>query len=85
MPNNQISRRDLMTTQLHNNTEVLFQKLGNTWYIFAEIDNETVYSTMPEGMDPYTTSLELYNVIEDHMARVSKIRTTKKGNPEAAA
>ena len=52
--------------------EVLFQKLGNTWYIFTEIDNELVYSAMPEGMDPYTTKLELYNVIEDHMKRVAK-------------
>lgn len=67
-----------MTTEtLNHNPEVLFQKLGNTWYIFAEIDNEVVYSTMPEGMDPYTTKLELYNVIEDHMKRVSKIKNKK--------
>lgn len=39
-----------------NNTstqkEVLFQKLGQTWFIFTEIDDEVVYSAMPEGMDP---------------------------------
>lgn len=67
-----------MTTSIqHDNAEVLFQKLGNTWYMFAEIDNEVVYSTMPEGMDPYTTKLELYNVIEEHMKRVSKIKNRK--------
>lgn len=67
-----------MTTSIkHDNAEVLFQKLGNTWYIFAEIENEVVYSTMPEGMDPYSTKLELYNVIEDHMKRVSKIKNRK--------
>jgi len=71
-------------TQVANNKDVLFQKLGNTWYIFAEIDNEVVYSTMPEGMDPYSTDLELYEVIENHMERVSKINKGKK-SPEAAA
>jgi len=70
-------------TQIKNK-DVLFQKLGNTWYIFAEIDNEVVYSTMPEGMDPYSTDLELYEVIEDHMERVSKIHKGRK-SPEAAA
>lgn len=61
--------------------EVLFQKLGTTWYIFTEIKGDVIYSQLPEGMDPYTTKLELYDVIEDHMARVSNnIRT-----PETAA
>lgn len=72
------------TTTQPKNKDVLFQKLGNVWYIFAEIDNEVVYSTMPEGMDPYSTDLELYEVIEDHMERVSKINRGKK-SPEAAA
>ena len=72
------------TTAQHKNKDVLFQKLGNVWYIFAEIDNEVVYSTMPEGMDPYSTDLELYEVIENHMERVSKINKGKK-SPEAAA
>lgn len=61
--------------------EVLFQKLGTTWYIFTEIKGDVVYSQLPEGMDPYNTKLELYDVIEDHMARVSDTRRT----PETAA
>lgn len=61
--------------------QVLFQKLGFTWYIFTEIDNEVFYSTMPEGMDPRETSLELYNLIEDHMKKVH----SNKRSPEAAA
>ena len=60
--------------------EVLFQKLGETWYIFTEINEEVVYSCLPEGMDPYTTKLELYEVIEDHMEKVAKHRM-----PETAA
>ena len=51
--------------------EVLFQKLGQTWYIFTEIDNQVVYSAMPNGMDPRTTKLELYDVIEEHMKKVA--------------
>ncbi|MBL7665838.1 MAG: hypothetical protein JNM93_11950 [Bacteriovoracaceae bacterium] len=52
--------------------EVLFQKLGNTWFIFAEVNNEMIYSVMPEGMDPRDTKLELYEVIEEHMAKVAE-------------
>ncbi len=62
--------------------DVLFQKIGNTWFIFSEVNNEVVYSVMPQGMDPHTTKLELYNVIEDHMTRVA---SHKKRSPEAAA
>ncbi|EQC45766.1 hypothetical protein M899_1360 [Bacteriovorax sp. BSW11_IV] len=70
-------------TQTIKDTEFLFQKLGNTWYIFAEVENEMIYSTLPEGMDPRTTKLELYEVIEDHMKRVTSYQ--KRRNAEAAA
>ena len=59
----------------NNNTEitkeVLFQKLGQTWYIFTEINEEVVYSAMPDGMDPRSTKLELFDVIESHMQKVA--------------
>jgi len=53
--------------------EVLFQKLGNIWYAFTEVEGQVVYSALPQGIDPKTTKLELYQIIEDHMMRVSKI------------
>ncbi len=53
-------------------TDVLFQKLGQTWYVFSEINNEFVYSALPDGMDPRETKLELFHVIEEHMRKVSK-------------
>ncbi len=59
-----------MSTQSIEN-EVLFQKLGNTWYIFTEVNSEVIYSALPEGVDPYNTKLELYEVIEDHMSKVA--------------
>lgn len=61
-----------MSTQSFNENEVLFQKLGHTWYIFTEVNNEIIYSAMPDGMDPRTTKLELFEVIEDHMKKVAK-------------
>ena len=59
--------------------DVLFQKIGNTWFIFSEVNNEVVYSVMPAGMDPKTTSLELYEIIEEHM---TKVAGNKKRAPE---
>ena len=52
--------------------EVLFQKLGNTWYVFSEVKGEMVYSALPNGMDPRSTKLEPIEVIEEHMEKVSK-------------
>ena len=71
------------TNSLKSNVkDVLFQKIGNTWFIFSEVNNEVVYSVMPHGMDPKTTKLELFEVIEDHL---TKIATHKRRTPEAAA
>jgi hypothetical protein len=63
--------------------DVLFQKIGNTWFIFSEINNEVIYSVMPHGMDPRTTKLELYQVIEDHLTRVASHKT-RPGEASAA-
>ena len=60
------------TNRNNKKQKVLFQKLGNTWYIFAEVNNEIIYSAMPEGMDPRSTKLELYEVIEEHMENLRK-------------
>ena len=64
-----------------NVKDVLFQKIGNTWFIFSEVNNEVVYSVMPQGMDPKETKLELYNIIEDHM---TKVASHKRRAPEAS-
>ena len=71
------------TNSVKNNVkDVLFQKIGNTWFIFSEVNNEVVYSVMPHGLDPKTTKLELFEVIEDHL---TKIASHKRRSPEAAA
>jgi hypothetical protein len=66
-------------------SDVLFQKLGNTWYIFSEIENEIVYSALPHGMDPHSTKLELYTVIEDHLRRVAQGGKSTKNHNDAEA
>jgi hypothetical protein len=76
-----------MTTSNNSNSktknqvkDVLFQKIGNTWFIFSEVNNEVIYSVMPHGMDPKSTKLELFSIIEDHM---SKVASHKRRAPEA--
>ena len=70
------------TTKVQNAVkDVLFQKIGNTWFIFSEVNSEIVYSVMPAGMDPKTTNLELYEIIEEHM---TKVAGNKKRSPEAS-
>jgi hypothetical protein len=71
------------TTTVKNNVkDVLFQKIGNKWFIFSEVNSEVVYSVMPEGMDPKTTKLELYEIIEEHM---TKVASHKRRSTEAVA
>ncbi len=77
------SKNSKNSNAVENNVkDVLFQKVGNTWFIFSEVNGEAVYSVMPEGMDPKTTKLELYQIIEDHM---SKVASHKRRSPEAVA
>ena len=40
-----------------SDNEVLFQKLGTRWYVFSEIENDFVYSPLPDGIDPRSTNL----------------------------
>jgi hypothetical protein len=61
--------------------DVLFQRIGNTWFVFTETNGEMIYSVMPEGMDPRTTKLELYQIIEEHMERVAIHQSRRQ--PEA--
>jgi hypothetical protein len=62
--------------------DVLFQKIGNTWFIFSEVNNEIIYSVMPSGMDPKETKLELYEIIEEHL---TKVASNKRRSSEVSA
>lgn len=77
------SKNSKNSNSVKNNVkDVLFQKIGNTWYIFSEVNNEVVYSVMPAGMDPKSTKLELYEIIEEHL---TKVASHKRRSPEAVA
>lgn len=60
------------TTQMTTDKEVLFQKLGETWYVFTEVENDFIYSALPTGINPMETKLELFEVIEEHMEKVAE-------------
>lgn len=62
--------------------EVLFQKLGNVWFVFSEVEGDVIYSQLPEGVNPKSTNLELFEIIEDHLKKVASL---EKRSPEAAA
>lgn len=63
--------------------EVLFQKLGNSWYVFTEVEGEMIYSALPTGIDPHSSNVELFEVVEEHMKKISKPKNNRK--PEVAA
>ena len=55
----------------HKESQVLFQKLGNAWYVFTEVNDDIIYSALPAGMDPRETDMERYEVIEEHLNKIS--------------
>lgn len=61
-----------MSDQSLKTREVLFQKMGNNWFIFSEVNNEMIYSMLPLGMNPHETKLEFYTIIENHLSKVSE-------------
>ncbi len=65
-------------------SDVLFQRLGDTWYIFTEIDGEVIFSALPKGVSPHSQEIELYTVIKDHMKKVAKFEKRRR-NREIAA
>ena len=67
-----MSQEAIETTMTKNGeTEVLFQRLGGKWYVFSQIEEDFIYSALPNGIDPRSTKLELFNIIEEHMNRVA--------------
>ena len=72
-----------VSTLKSSTNDVLFQKLGNTWFAFCEINGETVYSALPQNVDPRSTNLELYHLIEDHLKKVSELQKRRSATSAA--
>ncbi len=73
-----------MNTAKDLSTSVLFQKLGSSWYAFAEINNEIIFAPLPQDVDPRTTKLELYHLFEEHVKNIAKIQKRKPAMDQAA-
>ena len=56
--------------------DVLFQKLGDRWYAFTEINQEVVYCALPPGVDPQSQKFELYSEWEAQLKK-TKAKGTK--------
>jgi hypothetical protein len=67
-------------TKKNEINDVLFQKIGNTWFLFSEIDHEMYYTSLPGDVDPRKADLKLYAVIEDHLKRMATIKTRNAEN-----
>ncbi|MBT3236043.1 MAG: hypothetical protein HN353_08840 [Bdellovibrionales bacterium] len=52
--------------------DILFQKMGATWYAFTEVDGEVIYAALPEGCDPHGQRMEFYQVLEGQLAEQVK-------------
>ena len=60
--------------------DVLFQKLGETWFAFTQIGDEFVYSALPSGINPHETKIEMFEVIEEHMEKVARSHKKNKSD-----
>ena len=63
-------------------SDFLFQKLGATWYVFAEIQGEVIYTALPQDIDPRESSFEFYQILEKQLNQMGKLKTRP---PESAA
>ena len=54
----------------YTESDVLFQKIGNDWFLFTQIGNEIIYTQLPPGLNPKTSKLQLYEVIEEHQKKI---------------
>lgn len=42
--------------------KVLYQKLGNQWFLFTEVNGEMKYSVLPPGIHPHFLKRQLFSV-----------------------
>ncbi len=52
-------------------SEILFQKLGNTWYAFTEVDGEFLFRALPQGLDPRKTKIEFTQILHSDFSNVT--------------
>ena len=64
--------------------DILFQKMGQTWYAIAEIEGEVLYTALPPGVDPRKKNMEFYEVLENCIEESSVLNEVIKNRKKAA-
>lgn len=54
-------------------SKVLYQKLGETWYLFTEINGEVIFTALPKDLNPYENKVEIYEIIEKQRTKIGNI------------
>jgi hypothetical protein len=54
-------------------SKVLYQKLGDTWYLFTEIQGEVIFTALPKDINPQEKPVEIYEIIEKAKTKVGNI------------
>ena len=74
-----------MTTQkMILETEVLYQKLGNVWYAFCEIEGELIFTALPKNINPLADQFEFHHIFENGRTN-RKVSLKSKTSVESAA
>ncbi|MBF0361807.1 MAG: hypothetical protein HQK49_12390 [Oligoflexia bacterium] len=67
------------------NRQVLYQKIGEKWYVFAETEDdneEIIFAPIPMGIDPKKTKFDLYQVIDEkESSKESSKERSKRSRP----
>ena len=53
--------------------KVLYQKLGDKWYLFTEIEGEVIFTALPKDLNPFENKVEIYEIIEKHKIKVKDL------------
>ena len=63
-----------MPNDLHDyDADILFQKMGDRWYLFTQIGEDVIFSELPPGINPKSEDFELYEVLEEHVDKVNQV------------
>ena len=62
-----------MSDSKYHDADILFQKMGEKWYLFTQIGDDVIFSELPPGINPKSAKFELYEVLEEHVGKVNQV------------
>jgi hypothetical protein len=71
-----------MTDHFKDKKNVLFQKINNEWYLFAEIGdkNSLEFTKLPSGVNPMTDNLDIISITDDKKKKKKQRRDSQEIN-----